>query len=827
MTLNGNARPLSRVIESQARAIESQNLYGSLLLGQDVEWTELGPDGRPDPWVPSGTRRRNRGVGEAIPAHFTEEQLHEHRARSRGLCSSNEFAICGTSNRQNYVIGKGLAYRAAALPSADAVDPNVIKLVAMAQGVIDAFADACELPALERECMGRLDRDGEYLLRLFPQGNGLLAVRRVEPENVRPPAGWGGDPRYSYGVETAPGDVETPVAYWTVEDPYDNACGPVRVPAEQIVHDRLNVDATAKRGVPTWYAVDGNLRRAEDLLVSMTSMAKVRAKIAAHRKLTGATQATARSMLDALTVATVTDPGAQQTVSYEKMRYGSILTTGGNVEWEFPNAEVEADQFVAVLQAELRAIACRVQMPEWMLTADASNANMASTLVAEAPSTKAFESLQHQFKRRFGEKKVSPGRSLIWRQIDFAVRCGVLPRAVYQYVGVQCEPPSLVVRNRLAEAQTDQIYLDAGVKSIPTIRLQQGLDGAQEDRGFASHPPAAPPAEGPPADPTRQPPVADPGGQRATDGRWRAHESFDPDQPRDEDGKWTSGGGSGGAAAGTPATAAGDQPGDHFASPPKSHEEALSRVRASKAMKQFIADPNNGIRGAEDAFHTAMTREFGGDAKPQVTGPAGVDAAVKAGGIEGFRGLTDPKFTEQFRTGEHFSGRGIYGNGTYIAFSKAGAADEHLPGGQPVPFNPAIGRVGAPVGSRAYAAGVGAMFAGKSGEGGGAAMRLAIQPDARVGDYATIEAGRDEFLKGIDRKIAQKAGMFGGLFAGKAARDELNELRATRKMFEKDDGIGRYALAMGYDAYVHPDVSFAVILNRGKVVVEKDDYFKG
>ena len=67
MNTNGHGRPLSRVIESQARLLESQNLYGSLLLGAaGVDWTELGPDGRPmDGWVPSGSRRRNQGEGEA------------------------------------------------------------------------------------------------------------------------------------------------------------------------------------------------------------------------------------------------------------------------------------------------------------------------------------------------------------------------------------------------------------------------------------------------------------------------------------------------------------------------------------------------------------------------------------------------------------------------------------------------------------------------------------------------------------------------------------------------------------------------------------------
>ena len=44
-------------------------------------------------------------------------------------------------------------------------------------------------------------------------------------------------------------------------------------------------------------------------------------------------------------------------------------------EYEFPAAGIDAGRYVTVLQAELRAIASRLVMPEFMLTSDASNAN--------------------------------------------------------------------------------------------------------------------------------------------------------------------------------------------------------------------------------------------------------------------------------------------------------------------------------------------------------------------------------------------------------------------------------------------------------------------
>ncbi len=69
---------------------------------------------------------------------------------------------------------------------------------------------------------------------------------------------------------------------------------------------------------------------------------------------------------------------------------GTILDVYAGTEYHFPAAGIDAARFVAVLQAELRAIAARLVMPEFMLTSDASNANYSSTLVAEGPAVKMF-----------------------------------------------------------------------------------------------------------------------------------------------------------------------------------------------------------------------------------------------------------------------------------------------------------------------------------------------------------------------------------------------------------------------------------------------------
>ena len=49
---------------------------------------------------------------------------------------------------------------------------------------------------------------------------------------------------------------------------------------------------------------------------------------------------------------------------------------------------------MAGIQAELRAIGSALAMPEYMISGDSSNANYASTMVAEGPAVKTFEEMQ-------------------------------------------------------------------------------------------------------------------------------------------------------------------------------------------------------------------------------------------------------------------------------------------------------------------------------------------------------------------------------------------------------------------------------------------------
>jgi hypothetical protein len=311
-------------------------------------------------------RKQSDKRGEQVAVYVDENQLQRIRDRSRKLCAENEFAICAVENRKSYLVGKGLTYTAGPRPDTDC-PPLLVK---QTQAVLDAFGELNDMGDLEQELVGRCDRDGEAFIRLFPGEDALLELRWVEPEHVRAPSGEGWGPELSFGIETPPRDVETERAFWIVEQPLESQ-QPARVPGEQVIHVKWNVDRNAKRGVPTFYPIDQNLRWAEELLASMAALAKTRAKIAALRKVSGASKQFVENLLASLTDAKATDATTGAAISMEKLRFGSIITHNQNVEWAFPNAEIAASDFVAVLQAVLRSAAARVVMPEWMFTADA------------------------------------------------------------------------------------------------------------------------------------------------------------------------------------------------------------------------------------------------------------------------------------------------------------------------------------------------------------------------------------------------------------------------------------------------------------------------
>ncbi|NLE36927.1 MAG: phage portal protein, partial [Pirellulaceae bacterium] len=317
--------------------------------------------------------------------------------------------------------------------------------------------------ARQQEIVRRRDRDGEAFLRLFAADDGIARVRFVEPAQVRTPPAEAHDPAARFGIRTAPGDVETPLAY-CVDGHW--------VAAGEIQHRKANVDANMKRGLPLFYPVRKNLSRAEKLLRNMSVVAEIQSAIALIRKHQSGTRSSVQRFVDAQADANVAHAGSTRTTHFRRYAPGTILDAHAGMEYEFPTVGIDVSRHVAVLGAELRAIASRLVMPEFMLTSDASNANYASTMVAEGPAVRMFQRLQNEM--------IEDDLELFDRVIGHAIRAGRLPAEAARRVSIQGMAPSLAVRDRLKETQADAILLRCGAMSRETMALRHGLDPEKE-----------------------------------------------------------------------------------------------------------------------------------------------------------------------------------------------------------------------------------------------------------------------------------------------------------------------------------------------------------
>lgn len=403
------------------------------------------------------------GVGQS--ASVSPPQLSEIRDACRRLALTNEFAINGHENRISYIVGSGHRYHVTIRKGMEAP----VKYAQEAQQVFDDFLTENHWHSRQQEMVRRLDRDGEVFLRLFADGEGGTRVRFVEPEQITTPTEIISNPAASHGVLTDQHDVETVLGYYI-----DGRL----VDASQVQHRKANVDRNVKRGLPLYMPVRKNLRRAEKLLRNMSVVAEIQSAIALIRKHRSASRSGVEQFVaDRSSSERVDSSGRTRRVS--EYGPGTILDAPAGLEYDFPTTGIDASSYVKILQAELRAVASRLVMPEFMFTSDASNASLSSSLVAEGPAVKMFERLQATM--------IEEDMRIFDVVLDNAVASGALSAEARRVVQIQATPPSVQVRDRLKEAQVNQIAHRYGVLSTQTWSQRLGLDYDQEQKNRRLH----------------------------------------------------------------------------------------------------------------------------------------------------------------------------------------------------------------------------------------------------------------------------------------------------------------------------------------------------
>lgn len=388
-----------------------------------------------------------------------DQELATVRAQCRDLACENPFAINGHENRVSYLVGSGHTYAVQAKQDEEVSDED-LKAV---QAVIDDFCERNQWHKRQQEIVLRKDRDGECFLRFFPDVEGGIRVRFVEPSQIACPAMKAGSPTDTFGIQTDPEDVETVLGYWV-----DGQL----VEADQIQHRKANVDCNVKRGMPMYWPVRRNLRRAEKLLRNMSVVGEIQTAIALIRKHASGTKAGVEQFVQNNANVQVTDAEGNSSY-YRRYGPGTILDSAVGMEYDFPARGLNAGNYVSVLQAELRAIASRLVMPEFMLTSDASNANYNSTMVAEGPAVKMFERWQWDI--------VTEDRDVMKRVIEAAIAAGKLKADIQERIEVNVTPPNVQTRDRMKEVTADKVLVDAGAMSVRTMAERNDLDWDTEE----------------------------------------------------------------------------------------------------------------------------------------------------------------------------------------------------------------------------------------------------------------------------------------------------------------------------------------------------------
>lgn len=400
----------------------------------------------------------------------------------------NPFGNNAYQNRISYVVGWGHTYTISPRAGENASE----EAIAEHMNWMNAWLKANKWCHRQQNSMFRRDRDGETLIRKFRTAGGL-AVRYIEPETLRSPPG---RQDIRYGIQTDPEDYETILAYWVNGKP---------VPAAEVQHRTRGVDRRDMRGIPILFDVRTNLDRALRTLRNASTVTEIQTAIAMIRKHTAATKQTIQAFVNTTASKQRTDADGK-TETYAKFAPGSIVDT--NSEVEFPVIGIDPSKYIPSIQAELRATSSHLVMPEYMLTSDASNANMASTMVAESPAVKNFERLQ--------QDEIEFDIEILEEARRYAVELGQISGDILERTEIKAEAPRIAVRDDDKLAESDRKDVAAGIMSVQTARARRGLDDNQEQANIDSHQersgaplsgdrPALDPLKDPNADPNADP----------------------------------------------------------------------------------------------------------------------------------------------------------------------------------------------------------------------------------------------------------------------------------------------------------------------------------
>lgn len=446
------------------------------------------------------TNRDDRTGGRYRPHYENAEDLRRMRAASRKLLAGNGVAVGAMEALTNYTIGEGVQLQAS--PAGDGAE----SLAAQVQSALDEFVAANNLSGgLDRAIHADSRIDGQSFAVLYPESQTprceVLSTDYVcEPASPSVPqrkSGYAGKAVWWHGVHAGYSehlrryDIERPLGYHACYDSAGDAWD--YLPASRVVQFKRNVGDDAPAGVPDLVQNRRDFENIEKIRHNTAEGAAILAALVLIRKhAAGTSQSSIQSMVNAAANATTTErtrSGGTSTLNIERTRPGTVKDTPQGMEYQLgPLGTLRSPVYIEVAQFLMRVAGARWNMPEFLISGDASNANYASTLVSEGPFVKAREQDQRWYGRRL--------ELLAWKALRLMHAAGrfggVTWEQLQRHVTLSAKFPEVASRDAMQAAQVSEILHRNGVKSKRTWATDAGLD-YDEERGEMESEPAAQP----------------------------------------------------------------------------------------------------------------------------------------------------------------------------------------------------------------------------------------------------------------------------------------------------------------------------------------------
>lgn len=434
----------------------------------------------------------DRADGDLRPVFSTEWQLAELRGAARWLAHTS-YGTGIVDGLTSYIVRTGFDYQATAIRGQNTPQ----QLVAEVQRIIRAVLDDNQWQLdFEQQLCAAQHVDGEIILVLEDDA-GQVRVRRAEPAWLTEPA----DTPYlerrleatsplswKYGIATDASDASRVHGYfiqWNADPNAWRFYSPARV-----VHIKSNTPRHVKRGLTDFYPVVSELADAVALNHRMSKGAAIQASIA---MIIEAAQGTGSGLGigdpthigASLARGSGAGPQLSSNGRYTSERRsdwheGMVIDTKGKKFQAGPMGGAQSDGFVKVLQAGLRSVGVRWNMPEHLISGDASNNNYASILEAGSPFVCRVEAEQ--------EKLCKAYERMLWSvlRIHFEMgrlnlrRYGLTWNDLRQCVNLIVTGTSPVIGQRSKSFEVDAQLYDRGLMSADTLAAKYDLDPEEE-----------------------------------------------------------------------------------------------------------------------------------------------------------------------------------------------------------------------------------------------------------------------------------------------------------------------------------------------------------